>query len=141
MEIVRRWRSRGIEVSDSEEISGGKIHLLIGADYVNQFLKEQIVVEGEVAWKSSFGWVLSGPVKTTDCQKINDDQSNANFTGNTVNVAYVTRQVEALWKLDDIPNSNQTILPAFPISYDKNARLYEVGLLWKGSQRPTDNKD
>ena len=141
MEIVRRWRSRGIEVSDSEEKSRGKIHLLIGADYVNQFLKEQIVVEGEVAWKSSFGWVLSGPVKTTDCQKINDDQSNAYSTGNTVNVAYVTRQVEALWELDDIPNSNQTILPAFPISYDKNARLYEVGLLWKGSQRPTDNKD
>ena len=37
--------------------------------------------------------------------------------------------------------SNPTILPAFPISYDKNARLYKDGLLWKGSQRPRDNKD
>ena len=58
-----------------------------------------------------------------------------------VNVACVTRQVEALWELDDMPKSNSTILQAFTISYDKNARLYEVGLLSKGSQRPTENKD
>ena len=86
MEIVQRWQSRGIEVSDSEERYRGKNHLLIfGADYVNQVLKEQIFVEGYGAWKSSFGWLWLPLVwPSQDCHQINDDQSNAYSTANMV---------------------------------------------------------
>ena len=94
-----------------------KIHLLIfEADDENQFLKEQIFVEGYVAWKSSFGWLRLALVwPSQDCQQSNGDHSNAYSTGNTVNVAYVTRQVEALWEEDDVPKSNSTILQAFTV--------------------------
>ena len=58
-EVVQRWRERSIEVSDANSTDSSEIWLLIGADYANQFLKEQRIVDGEVAWLSSFGWLLS----------------------------------------------------------------------------------
>ena len=43
-EAVKRWESRGIVVNDSVGRLGpvcDPIHILIGADYVNQFLIEK----------------------------------------------------------------------------------------------------
>ena len=37
------------------------VHVLIGADYANHFLLEKPICEGEAAWKTALGWVLSGP--------------------------------------------------------------------------------
>ena len=63
-ELGQRWRSRGVEVSDSTgRCPSEDIQILIGADFANQFLQEKKEVEGEVAWKTNFGWVLSGNVR------------------------------------------------------------------------------
>ena len=87
--VVQRWRERGIEVSDANSTDSSEIWLLIGADYANQFLKEQRIVDGEVAWLSSFGWLLSGPCKMETAKQ---DASVVN----EVKVAYVQNKIEPL---------------------------------------------
>ena len=42
--VVQRWKERGIEVSDADTTDSSEIWLLIGADYANQFLKEQRII-------------------------------------------------------------------------------------------------
>ena len=49
-EVEERWKIRGVQVSDSAKTEiPSDVHVLIGADYVNHFLLEKKVVEGEVA--------------------------------------------------------------------------------------------
>ena len=56
-EVLERWRNRGIEVSDAEgRCASDDMQLLIGADFANKFLHEKTEVNGEVAWRTSFGW-------------------------------------------------------------------------------------
>ena len=64
--VLERWRNRGIEISDAEgRCASDNIQLLIGADFANKFLHEKTEVNGEVAWRTSFGWVLLGVVSKT----------------------------------------------------------------------------
>ena len=46
---------------------------------------------------------------------------------------------ECLWAIEDLPVEKESCQrPAFPITkVDKN---YEVGLLWRGIERPEDNR-
>ena len=127
--VVQRWRERGIEVSDANSTDSSEIWLLIGADYANQFLKEQRIVDGEVAWLSSFGWLLSGP-----CQMETAKQDAS--VVNKVKVAYVQNKIESLWEMEE-PHVHDN-LPAFPLK--KCDDMYEVGLLWQGPDHREDNK-
>ena len=84
-ELRERWKKRGVEESDSAgRCSSEDIQTLIGADYANQFLQEKKEVEGEVAWRTTFGWVLSGKVRSET-----PPQSSRAATGK-VNVHYVS---------------------------------------------------
>ena len=62
--VIAFSKSGKIEVfvCDSCESGISDVHILIGADYVNNFLLEK-VVDGEVAWNTTLGWVLSGPTR------------------------------------------------------------------------------
>ena len=51
---------------------------------------------------------------------------------------HIQTKIVALWELEE-PQSYNSILPAFPLS--RHGDMYEVGLLWKGAVRPSDNKD
>ena len=102
---------------------------MIGADYANQFLKEQRIVDEEVAWLSSFGWLLSGPC---EMETAKHDVSVVN----EVTVASVQNKIELLWEMDE-PHVHDN-LPAFPLK--KCDDMSEVGLLWQGPDRPEDNK-
>ena len=67
-EVVERWHHYGVEVSDRQENAQGcdaNVQMLLGADCVNQFLRHKIERNGQVAWFSEFGWVLSGPQVTS----------------------------------------------------------------------------
>ena len=48
-----------------------------------------------------------------------------------------TNLVERLWEQDD-PAVSEPHLPSFPLI--KKKEHYEIGLFWKGSERPGDNK-
>ena len=84
-------------------------------------------VDGEVAHRTMFGWVLSGPAKLRD-----DKQP-----GELVNVQRVAADIQVLWELDQ-PPADVKIFPAFPLR--KTGRTYEAGLLWRDEKRPHDNK-
>ena len=61
-EVVARWQGRGVELSDPVAGMSKNIQILIGANYINRFLIHKREEHGEVAWLSSFGWGLSGPI-------------------------------------------------------------------------------
>ena len=128
--LVQRWRNRGVEISDpvGSKDDSQDIQILIGADYMNKFLLEKREIDGEVAWLSSFGWVLSGPSTVV---RSNTDSHE------TVQVTFIQSQIETLWELEE-PISDKKILPVFPLQ--KSDSRYEVGLLWKNESRPLDNK-
>ena len=132
-ELRQRWRKRGVEVSDTAgRCSSEDIQMLIGADYANQFLQEKKEVEGEVAWRTNFGWVLSGTVRSET-----SPQSSRAATGK-VNVHYVSnREVETLWEMEAPMKSEE--IPLLPMTVEKGR--YQVGLLWKGEERPDDNRN
>ena len=89
-EVVMRWKNRGVNVSDgnTEQVSK-TIHVLVGADFVNNILQEKIVVDNEVAWRTKLGWVLCGPCKN------NDEQQAQRRTANAA-VAFVKADIERL---------------------------------------------
>ena len=61
--VAQRWQERtSIPLSDvaTSQEENDNIDILIGADYIHQFLKEKLEQDGEVAYKSAFGLVLSG---------------------------------------------------------------------------------
>ena len=125
--VNQHWERHGISLSDR---AGGcpssDIHLLIGADYSNQFLHEKVQIGGATAWRSEIGWILSGP------------NALGRHSEPDVNVSFVyTHPVERLWEQDD-PAVSEPHLPSFPLI--KKKEHYEIGLLWKGSERPGDNK-
>ena len=98
---------------------------MLGADCVNRFLQEKEEVGGETAWRTEFGWVLSGP-------------RNQNSSINTViQVANIQTDIETLWELEQPPKT-VSVPPAFPMI--KSGKSFKVGLLWKGEERPQDNK-
>ena len=129
--VVQRWRERGMEVSDANSTDSSEIWLLIGADYANQFLKEQRIVDGEVAWLCSFGWLLSRPCKMETAKQYAS-------VVNEVKVSYVQNKVEPLWEMKE-PHVHDN-LPAFPLKKCDDMYMYEVGWLWQGQDRPEDNK-
>ena len=126
--VVARWQSRGVELSDGVPGTSKNIQILIGADYINKFLIQKREEHGEVAWLSSFGWVLSGPSGGSSPKESHD----------SVQVAYIHNRVETLWEVEEPVGRNKKCLPAFPLH--KNNNRYEVGLLWKNEDRPQDNR-
>ena len=87
-DIARRWQGRGIHpVSDiAQEKIEQAVDVLIGADYADIFLKKKMEVDWEVAHRTMFGWVLSGPAKLRD-----DKQP-----GELVNVQRVADDIQVL---------------------------------------------
>lgn len=97
--------------------------MLLGADYTNAFLQDKFTIDAEVVWHTTFGWVLSGgsaPQATT-----------------SLKVAYIKTLIEALWEIEQLLECSAK-WPAFPMSIEDNR--YTVGLLWKGEERPADNR-
>ena len=130
--LVRRWKERGVELSDvRQKHVNEEIHLLIGADYVNQFLINKMEVDGEVAWQTLLGWVLSGPEAS---------EKRPQPLSTTFQVNCVQSDIQALWELEQPvrTSSSNDNWPAFPLS--KNEGGYEVGLLWRNTERPPDNR-
>ena len=127
--VVQRWRKRGIEISGANTTNSSEIWSLVGADYANQFLKEQRFVDGEVAWLSSFDWLLSGLCMMETAKQ---DASVVN----EVKVAFVQNEIESLWEMEE-PHIHDN-LPAYPLK--KCDYTYGVGFLWQGPDCPEDNK-
>ena len=122
-EVVERWHHYGVEVSDRQENAQGcdaNVQMLLGADCVNQFLRHKIERNGQVAWFSEFGWVLSGPQVTS--------QQPTESQGVTIQVSNIQTDIQVLWELDQPPTTTTT-LPSFPLQKINDS--YEVGLLWK----------
>ena len=83
--VIERWKNRGVELSENELHDDSRgIELMIGADYINKFLIEKKVVDGEAAWLSNFGWVLSGPTNIAS-----SSNSKEKCETETVRVAFV----------------------------------------------------
>ena len=124
---MQRWRERDIELADQQS-ADEQVHLLIGADQAYTVLQEKRVVDGEAAWSTKLGWMLSCPQKGTE----GEDKTT---------VAFVNSQVEALWQLEEplTEKGVENLLPAFPL--ERTAEGYEVGLLWKNTARPADNRN
>ena len=56
-------------------------------------------------------------------------------------VSFVQADIQRLWELEEMPGQHHSDLSYFlnfPVKVDGS---YEVGLLWKGNQRPGDNYD
>ena len=129
--VQKLWEERGVMLSDgSDSQTMDAIHVLIGADYVNLFIHEKKVVDGDVAWKTDFGWVLSGP-----CQTYSEETKLAQ----PAHVAFVQTDIQRLWELEEMPvkTLERRLWPAFPIR--RKSHSYEVGLLWHSEERPDDN--
>ena len=53
-------------------------------------------------------------------------------------MAFVKADIERLWELENLPGDQMIeVDPTFPLR--KLGDRYEIGLLWKGCQRPKDN--
>ena len=103
-EVEEKWKDRGICISDSCASGISNVHILIGADYVNNFLLEK-VVDGEVAWKTALGWVLSGP--TRQDKQLNVDKSKI------ASVSFVQADIQRLWELEEMPGQHHSDLSYF----------------------------
>ena len=127
-ETVESWRGRGVELSDQASVDvPEEIHVLLGADCGHQLVLGKRIVDGEAAWNTELGWMLSGPQQTST--------SSPRTT-----VAYLSSKVESLWQLEEPVETKheETMQPAFPLHCDEDG--YTVGLLWKSTQRPEDNR-
>ena len=125
-----------VEISDAEgRCANDNIQLLIGADFANKFLHEKTEVNGEVAWRTSFGWVVSGVVSKNDSCAVSD-RVLPEEKKEAVNVHWVQSKIETLWEMESPLQREDS--PVFPMSFPQGR--YQVGLLWKGDERPHDNR-
>lgn len=90
---------------------------------VSSILVDKVEEDDEYAWKSVFGWLVSGPVKEVPAST-------------SIQVASVQTDLDCLWKLEE-PLVNAEALSVFPLT--KKEERYEVGLLWKSEERPKDS--
>ena len=119
---IARWQSQGLQLSDDSTKAGSsEVHMLIGADYCNEFLLRKEQINGETAWHTEIGWVLSGP-------------ANSETKSATVSVSCI--ELDRLWKMEEVPEIAET-LPDFPI--ERQGPHYQVGLLWRSEKRPPAN--
>ena len=83
---------------------------MIGADYINHFLLRKETREGEVAWLTGFGWVLSGPTATAE---VSEKQQEI------VPVSSVHVVTEWLWEFEE-PSKIAVCksFPVFPLTYE-----------------------
>ena len=132
-EVVARWQGRGVELSDPVVGMSKNIQILIGADYINRFLIHKREEHGEVAWLSSFGWVLSGPIASEGISSPEESQD-------PVKVAYIHNCVETVWDIEELVARKIKCSPSFPL-HKKNNRS-EVGRqpLWKNDDRTQDDR-
>ena len=122
---IRNWEQRGCDLSDKPGPgTPAEVHLLIGADYCNEFPHEKRVVNGCVAWSTELEWMLSGPSSGSS-----EEQSSCS-------VSCVETHVESWWKMDEVPHQPSHV-PDCPLLTTETG--YQVGLLWKSERRPADN--
>ena len=109
------------------------IQILIGADYINRFVIHKRKEHGEVAWLSSFGWVLSGPIASEGISSPEESQD-------PVKVAYIHNHVEKVWEIEEPVGRKIKCSPSFSL-HKKNNRS-EVGRqpLLKNDDRTQDGR-
>ena len=109
------------------------ILILIGADYLNRFLIHKREEHGEVAWLSSFGWVLSGPIASERICSPEESQD-------PVQVTYIHNHVETVWEIEEPVGRKIKCSPSSPL-HKKNNRS-EAGRqpLWKNDDRTQDDR-
>ena len=134
--VARWWHEKGgMELSDVTRGEDETVSILIGADYLHTFLKGRVERNGEIAFETDFGLVLSGPSHINP--RLTTETIAETSQVHVTQVRKVAVDIEFLWELEQ-PAENIRTLPAFPMR--KDGRKYEVGLLWKDERRPEDNK-
>ena len=133
--LVEQWRNEGVDLTDAAKADvDPEIHVLLGAEVANDLLLERTVSSrGETAWKTKIGWVLSGK------RALQPMEAAARNTSVTYcDVRTIEEQVERLWAVEELPfQRDKNSQPSFPMK--KIEGHYEVGLMWKGVERPEDN--
>ena len=133
--LVEQWRNEGVDLTDvaKADVDPG-IHVLLGAEVANDLLFERTVSSrGETAWKTKIGWVLSGKRALQPMEAAARNTSVA-----YCDVRTMEEQVERLWAVEELPfQRDKNSQPCFPMK--KIEGRYEVGLMWKGVERPEDN--
>ena len=134
--LVEQWRNEGVDLTDAAkaDVDPG-IHVLLGAEVANDLLLERTVSSrGETAWKTKIGWVLSGKRALQPMEAAARNTSVA-----YCDVRTMEEQVERLWAVEELPfQRDKNSQPCFPMK--KIEGHYEVGLMWKGVERPEDNR-
>ena len=65
-ETVESWHGRGVGLSDQASVGvPEEIHVLLGADCGHQQVLGKRIMDGEAAWNTELGWMLSGPQHTS----------------------------------------------------------------------------
>ena len=108
---------------------------LLGAEVANDLLLERTVSSrGETAWKTKIRWVLSGKRALQPMEAAARNTSVA-----YCDVRTMEEQVERLWAVEELPfQRDKNSQPCFPMK--KIEGRHEVGLMWKGVERPEDNR-
>ena len=135
--LVEQCKAEGVTLTDSAAVDVDPgIHVLLGADVASDLLVQKVVSErGESARKTRIGWVLSGKRAPQPHEQLS---STTAVAFEFCDVKTAEEKVERLWAIEDLPVEKKGCQrPAFPIT--KVDKIYEVGLLWRGIERPEDN--
>ena len=135
--VADRWAASGVTLADQAgpDVSP-EIHLLVGADIATSPLMERKIVDGATAWRTRLGWVLSGPQTPLSRELPKRSEEIA--------VAYVAARsssldahVQRLFEIEEFPTTcDHPTGPVFPLRKEER-----VGLLWKGEERPAENRE
>ena len=132
-------QQHGVELSDSAShpSNNNEIDILIGSDILPTVTTGRSIVldGGAVAMETRFGWALQGPIRPNQSSKaVVSYLKAAKLT--------LEEKVSAFWEIEEIAKPHEDVQtdPFRKLINFKGGR-YEVPLLWKGVQRPTNNKN
>jgi len=103
---ISKWSYiRGLKLADPKFNEPGKIDLLIGAEFFFSLLKNEPQVEGPVGYpiaqSTHLGWILSGPVKSSD----GSESSSLFVLTEAATAQSLPAVLSKFWELEEFPKS------------------------------------
>ena len=139
--LARMARNEGMHLSDrfkEDDVVSDRVHVVIGTNLLGKVVSRQRQWKDLTHFETVFGDVLAG---------VGGSSGSGGHYVRFVKLGQLDQQLRAFWEIEEVPQRTMEDVTAdylrdfwMAVEFDDVEGRYVVPILWKGDERPADNR-